>query len=143
VTEEKLTAREKLAKYCEVQKEQGRRGDVLIYGKHKYRMNRLVANLSDEECEKVVKIMELDAYIANCQEKKAARAPRQKKAVIKLEAKPCECGCGAMARAGSKFLPGHDARLKSALRKRAADGHGTDAKLAQKELEARGWAQTT
>lgn len=45
----------------------------------------------------------------------------------------CEC-CGAATK-GGKFLPGHDARLKSRLRSAAKSGDG-DAKT---ELERRGW----
>ena len=141
MTEEKLTAREKIVKYCQVTKELGKRGDVLIYGTHKYRMNRLLVNLTEEECDKVLKIMELDAYIAEHQQKAAARVPGCKVA-IKLEASPCGCGCGATARPGSRFLPGHDAKLKSRLRKAAA-GKGKDAEKAQAELLVLGWAQDT
>lgn len=128
-----LTAREKLGKYCEVKKEPGRRGDVLIYGRHKYRMSRLLANLTDEECVKVVKVMELDDYIAKHQERAAKAAGRR--TTVRLEPQPCGCGCGVMTRPGSKFKPGHDAKLKSKLRLGAKSG---DAK-AKAELKARGW----
>jgi len=37
------------------------------------------------------------------------------------EAGPCMDGCGAMAKAGSSYLPGHDAKLDSMLQ-RYADG---------------------
>lgn len=46
----------------------------------------------------------------------------------------CEC-CGAATK-GGKFAPGHDARLKSKLRKASKDGD----KAAYKELVERGWA---
>jgi len=128
-----LTAREKITRYCEVKKEAGRRGDVLIYGSHKHRMSRNLATLTEEECAKVVKVMELDAYIAKHQEKAAKAAGRKVSAVV--EAKPCECGCKAMAKAGRMFLPGHDAKLHSALRKAAED----DDPKAKAELKARGW----
>jgi hypothetical protein len=129
-----MTAREKITKYCQVTKEPGRRGDVLIYGRHKYRMNRILANLSDAECEKVFKVMELEAYIAKHQEQVAKAAGR--KAKVQLVAKPCECGCGRTAKAGRKFLPGHDAKLHSKLRLCAESG---DVK-AKAELKARGWS---
>jgi hypothetical protein len=135
---EQLTAREKLAKYCTVTKELGRRGDVLLYGRHKYRMNRLVANLSDEECDKIVKIMELDAHITK-QGQKAAVAAGKRNPTPRLAAGPCGCGCGAMTRPGSKFKPGHDMKLKCILRKDAAGG-GAKAEKARGELKARGWA---
>jgi len=137
MSEETPTSREKLMKHCTVTKEQGRRGDVLIYGKHKYRMSRNLANLTEEECDKVVKVIELDAYIATLKERKATQASKRKpKAdVIKIEARLCECGCKAMAKPERMFLPGHDAKLKSRLRKAAEDG---DAK-AIAELKARGW----
>jgi len=128
-----LTAREKITKYCEIRKEAGRRGDVLIYGRHKHRMNRLVANLTDAECEKVVGLMELDAYIAKVKGTIDARS----RATVRVEAKPCECGCGETASRGSHFRPGHDARLKSALREAADGGDGG----AKKELVSRGWVR--
>lgn len=49
----------------------------------------------------------------------------------------CECGCGEYTR-GGRFLPGHDAKLKSALLARARAGDTE----AQAELERRGWART-
>lgn len=45
----------------------------------------------------------------------------------------CEC-CGEATK-GGRFLPGHDARLKSKLRKEAKDGSVE----ARAELERRGW----
>ena len=38
---------------------------------------------------------------------------------------PCMDGCGAMAKAGSSYLPGHDAKLDSMLQ-RFADGELTE-----------------
>lgn len=57
------------------------------------------------------------------------RKPRPPRATVG----ECEC-CGAATR-GGKFLPGHDARLKSRLR--AAAKSGDDA--AKADLERRGW----
>lgn len=45
----------------------------------------------------------------------------------------CECGCGAPVRA--RFLPGHDAKLKSALLKAARAGD----QKARDDLYSRGW----
>lgn len=50
-----------------------------------------------------------------------------------VELHPCECGCGEQVT--RHFKPGHDARLKSVLRK-AAD-KGSD--KAKAELKRRGW----
>jgi hypothetical protein len=47
----------------------------------------------------------------------------------------CMCGCGAMAQ--SRFLPGHDARLKSRLINEALGG----SKSAEAELGKLGWTQ--
>lgn len=60
-----------------------------------------------------------------------ARTPKQPKAPKEL--KPCECGCGK--RVARHFAQGHDARLKSRLRK-AAEGGSDKAKA---ELKQRGW----
>lgn len=57
------------------------------------------------------------------------RKPRQPRPTVGS----CEC-CGEPTR-GGRFLPGHDARLKSRLRK-AAQGGDMDAAT---ELEQRGW----
>lgn len=127
-----MTAKEQIQKYCQVVKEPGRRGDVLIYGRHKYRMSRLLVNLTEEEAAKVFKVMELQAHI----DKLKSRAEKTgRKAVVKAEAKPCECGCKAMAKPGRKFRPGHDAKLKSQLREAAGNGD----KEAQAELKRRDW----
>lgn len=50
------------------------------------------------------------------------------------QGRPCQCGCGLMT-GGGLFRPGHDARLKSALKK-AVEAGDHDAYL---ELVVRGW----
>lgn len=54
---------------------------------------------------------------------------------------PTECGCGCGADAKRRFLPGHDARLKSTLLKsyRSATSDAARAKVL-KQAEALGWA---
>jgi hypothetical protein len=47
---------------------------------------------------------------------------------------PCECGCGADSK--SRFLPGHDAKLKSRLVTQAVEG----SKEAEKQLADLGWS---
>ena len=127
-----LTTKEKIKKYCTVTKWMGRRGNVIIYGKHKYHTNRPIEDMTEDEAANVIKVMELQAYI----DKKAAKAAKAAKATtVRPEPKPCECGCGKLAKGGSKFLPGHDAKLRSRLRKAAERG---DAK-AKAALSARGW----
>jgi hypothetical protein len=52
---------------------------------------------------------------------------------------PCECGCGAATiRPEARFVPGHDARLKSALIRTALAG-GTGAKAAEAKIRSLGW----
>jgi hypothetical protein len=52
---------------------------------------------------------------------------------------PCECGCGgATIRPEARFLPGHDARLKSALIRTALAG-GAGAKAAEAKIRSLGW----
>lgn len=55
--------------------------------------------------------------------------------VKKKEARQCGCGCGGMTKGGA-FLPGHDAKLKSRLKKAAGEGN----QEALAELRERGWA---
>jgi len=126
-----MTSREKILKHCEVVKERNHAGNVLIFGKHRYRMNRLLADLTDAECDRVFENIErigLDTRTKQAEKSVASR----RIAVASVEPRPCECGCRAITRRGSRFLPGHDAKLKSALRKA-----GTPE--AEKELASRGW----
>ena len=50
------------------------------------------------------------------------------------KATKCECGCGAEVK--SRFLPGHDAKLKSRLVNQALEGDGA----AARELRKRNWS---
>ena len=129
-----LTAREKIQKYAEVEKRPDRFGDTLICGKRKLNMSKRLEQMSDAECARVAGMLELDAYIAK-KERKKTEEENGRKATISPDPKPCECGCKEMTREGSRFRPGHDMRLKSALR--TAVGHG-DVK-AKAELHSRGW----
>jgi hypothetical protein len=54
------------------------------------------------------------------------------------ETRICACGCGGSPKKG-EFLPGHDARLKSQLRRAAADGSAAERAKAEKALKDRGW----
>lgn len=134
-----MTSREKIHKYCQVVKETHQLGNVLIYGKHKYRMNKTVDQLTDAECDRVLtKLNNLWGI-----EKKAAAGkpiPAKRTAVISVESKACECGCRALTRKGSRFLPGHDMKLKSKLRKAVKGNHAGARDKAKKELKSRGWA---
>jgi hypothetical protein len=49
----------------------------------------------------------------------------------------CGCGCGKQTK-GGKFLPGHDTRLKSSLRRQARQG----SQEALDALVAHGWADS-
>jgi hypothetical protein len=51
--------------------------------------------------------------------------------------RPCECGCGAEVR--SRFLPGHDAKLKSRLLREARSSDPILRLPAKLDLERRGW----
>ena len=131
----KMTSREKILKYCKVVEKQNQLGCVLEFGKHSYRMNELLADLTDADCDRVFKNMDknmgLNAYIKQV-EKKKSTVSKRREAVASVDPKPCECGCGAITRRGSKFLPGHDMKLKSILRKAKTPE-------AEKELKSRGW----
>jgi len=50
---------------------------------------------------------------------------------------PCECGCGLPVR--RRFAPGHDAKLKSRLKRAAQSPDPMTRIAAVAELERRGW----
>lgn len=133
-----LTSREKISKYCQVVKKPQQLGCVLVYGKHQYRMNKTLDELSDVDCDRVLgKLNSLWGI-----EKKAAAGkpiPAKRRIVVSVESKACECGCKVLTRKGSRFLPGHDMKLKSKLRKALKVGNANAKAHAKKELKARGW----
>jgi len=133
-----LSPRELILKYCQVVAEPGVPGCLIKYGAHKYRSTIPFEKLTDEQIQRIYSARELKIkeYIDKCREKenkkpKASGTPR----VVRLEPAPCLCGCGGVARAGRRFLPGHDAKLKSALRKQAHEGD----KSAERRLKELGW----
>lgn len=134
-----LTAREKIQKHAKV-KRLDNGGDALIAAGRRLNMNKTVAELTDDECQRVVDYMGLDAYITehenSTKSQRTTELGENRKAALKPNSKPCECGCGEITSVGKQFRPGHDMRLKSTLRKAAKAG---DAK-AQEELKRRGWA---
>ena len=138
-----MTSREKILRNCDVVKERGHTGNVLIFGNHRYRLNRLLADHSDAECDRVFKnmdeTMKFGAHIKQ-REKKKSPAASKRRTVTTTDPKPCECGCRAMTRRGSRFLPGHDMKLKSKLRKATKMGNANAKAHAKKDLKARGWA---
>jgi hypothetical protein len=69
-------------------------------------------------------------------ERRRAKATGAKKAPSERPAAVCTCGCGGTT-GGGKFLPGHDARLKSELL-RAFRGEGLSAEQ-QQLVEQLGW----
>lgn len=66
--------------------------------------------------------------------KTAATTPAPTRTRAGKAPRDCECGCGGMTR-GGRFIPGHDAKLKSVLLRRAADGDTA----ARDDLRRRGW----
>lgn len=97
-------------------------GHRLIYGIKEYAMNWKIHELTEEQAERIIEIMGIG------QEKDV-------KTVAADGYNLCECGCGQHSRKGRKFLPGHDMKLKSRLRKEAKAGSTS----AAKELKRRGW----
>ncbi|MHA1225184.1 MAG: hypothetical protein ACTSPV_00410 [Candidatus Hodarchaeales archaeon] len=128
-----MTSREKILKYCQVVKEPNQLGEVLMYGKHKYRMNKPLSELTDDECDKVIK--NLNEIFGFEEDIAVGNIPAKQKIIATVDPKFCECGCKGITRRGSRFLPGHDAKLKSALFKAMKKGDLE----AKKELKARGW----
>lgn len=66
---------------------------------------------------------------------KAKTKAKAKKAPSSGGGKACECGCGRKASEGSRFLPGHDMKLKSRLIQGAKCGNAS----AIKQLRDNGW----
>jgi hypothetical protein len=59
-----------------------------------------------------------------------------KAAKPKAQPHPCECGCGDLTKTGkARFIPGHDAKLKSALIRAALEGD----RVATQRLSKLGW----
>jgi colicin import membrane protein len=58
---------------------------------------------------------------------------------VKVPKSQNECGCGCGGLTFNRFLPGHDAKLKSRLLTEAASDDGDVASAAQAELESLGW----
>jgi hypothetical protein len=121
----KLTSREKLKKLCRVEGD-AVGGVVLIHGKTKYRSDGGIDEMTDAECDRVLEAMGKGAPLPAAGKTKAAPA-----------AKLCECGCKKTVGPQARFRPGHDMRLKCALRKAAVNSV-----RARKELRARQWTRT-
>jgi len=134
----KKTSREKIIEHCEI-KRVNKRSETIVYGNRELRMNRFFENVPDSDLDKALadKDLGIGAYISQREKSGEEKKEKRAAAVANLESKPCECGCKEMTRRGSRFKPGHDAKLKSALMKAAAKG---DTK-AQEELLSRGWVR--
>jgi hypothetical protein len=126
--------RERIAKHCQLRRRTPK-AETIVYGKREYRMNRFFENVTDAEVERIFNDKELGIgeFVKQSEAGKIAKAKKVSK--VEVKPKPCECGCKAMAKPGSRFLPGHDAKLKSRLLKASRDGD----KAAKKELVSRGW----
>lgn len=68
---------------------------------------------------------------------KPSRSKEAKSPKPKLPPRRCVCSCGEMTK-GGEFLPGHDARYKSALIREVKAGGNDEARA---ELERRGWTK--
>jgi hypothetical protein len=67
----------------------------------------------------------------------AAAKPEPKPRAPRVEGDGlCECGCGQIVK--RRFLPGHDAKLKSRLNSELLEG----SEAARRELGRRGWLKT-
>ncbi len=95
-------------------------GHRLIYGNMDYAMNLKIHELTEKHAKKIVEYLGIN---------------KTKKSTTKNTGNVCECGCGQFARRGRKFLPGHDAKLKSKLRKEAKAGSD----FAIEELKRHKW----
>lgn len=135
----KVTSRATILKFCEVTRERGHAGDTLVFGKHSLRMNKPLAKHTDAECDKVLANVKEMGLSTRIEQVKKVAATNKRKAVAVEGSKPCECGCRAITRRGSRFLPGHDAKLKSKLRNAVKKGNANAKAHAQKELKVRGW----
>ena len=96
-------------------------GDKLIYGTVTYNMNKKLHEVTEEEATKIINYMGI------------GKDPN-----FYFGGDPCQCGCGGNARTGRRFIPGHDAKLKSKLLKTMRKG-GREGKKAEKELIRLKW----
>jgi hypothetical protein len=67
--------------------------------------------------------------------------PRKRAARPLGEAKPCQCGCGSLASPGSRFIPGHDAKLKARLKRQVKDPNPVVRIMAVARVRELGWEQ--
>jgi len=103
-------------------------GDRLIYRDREITINKTIGDLTEEESQEIIEFLKIGE-----EQSQKAQKRQQKK-----EAKPCECGCGAYAKPGRKFIPGHDSKLKSKLLKKYKQGD----QEAENELIKRGWLKS-
>ena len=69
--------------------------------------------------------------------------PKKRAKVKSVNTTPCECGCkGIPSKKGSRFLRGHDMKLRSKLLKASRNGGGNQQtrEKALKQLRSLGWA---
>lgn len=135
----KATSRATILKFCEVTRERGHAGDTLVFGKHSLRMNKPLTKHTDAECDRVLKNIKEMGLNTRIEQAKKVAATVKRKAIATTDPKPCECGCRAVTRRGSRFLPGHDMKLKSKLRTAVKKGNANAKAHALKELKSRGW----
>ena len=133
----KLTSKELIVKHCDIIKSKSNKGSTIVFAGREFRMNRVFDELPDEDFDKILADKELGMGRFIVKMEKAGTVKAEKKAARTPDPKPCECGCGTMAKPGSRYLPGHDAKHKSALIKDAKAGK----KTAATELAKRGWTK--
>jgi hypothetical protein len=107
-TKKNLTSREKIKKFCRVEKQPGAAGYVIVLGERSYRTDKRVNWMTEDDCAAALEAL--------------GGVPDGKNKVPGVAGKPCECGCGALAGPRARFRPGHDMKLKSALLKASGKG---------------------
>ena len=137
-----MNAREKILRYAKIEPAAGG-GERFIVGNSEHRSTKRLDEMTDAECQRLLDegYLDIDGHIKQKEAQqeqwtKNLKNARKKTATVKVDAKPCECECGGMAKPGRKFLPGHDMKLKSRLRKAAKEGCADSLE----ELKDRGWS---
>jgi hypothetical protein len=78
------------------------------------------------------------SYLESRKRSGGASSPSTNRKRYMAKPQDCTCGCGGQTR-GGRFLPGHDAQLKSRLVTAAREGNKGDRAKAVKRLEELGW----
>lgn len=94
------------------------------------------ATQEDEVVSTTYQAIDIETVNRDIEEKRRKQERKEAKSRKRQPGSPCECGCGGTT-GGGRYLPGHDAKHKSALIDRALKGD----EAAEAELAQRNWTK--